>query len=322
MFQNFVGIDISKQYFDAFVEVKGKNRHHQFPNTEKGFESFLLWCKKWQANDAHFCMEATGAYWVALATWLYQAGECVSVVNPACIRRFAQSELKRTKTDKVDAGIIGRFCKAMRPGLWQPLSVEAQELQNLVRRQYDLAKMRQQERNRRASKGLDAAALESVERMLKFIEQEIGRLDRQIEKLYKKYLSLRRKRELLMSIPGIGIQTANVVLAEVPNHELFSNAKQLAAYAGLAPKEIRSGDSIRGRTRISKTGRSRLRTALYLPSVTARKCNPVIKGFANRLLKNGKAPMKVVAASMRKLLHIIYGVLKTGTPFRAEALLA
>ena len=250
MFESFVGIDISKRYFDASVEVSGKFRHHQFPNTERGFEAFGTWCEKWNLNKAQYCMEATGAFWVELATWLYGQGQAVSVVNPACIKRFAQSELKRTKTDQVDAGIIARFCRAMHPSLWQPLPAEVQQLQKLVRRHYDLTKMRQQERNRRSSQSLDGVALESVERTLNFLEEEIAKLDRQIERLYKKHEELRRKRDLLLSIPGVGEQTANVVLAEVPNPEFFSSAKQLAAYAGLAPKEIRSGDSIRGRTRL------------------------------------------------------------------------
>lgn len=322
MLKQFVGIDISKLYFDASVEVNGKTRHHQFPNSEKGFEALYAWCEKWDVTDSHFCMEATGAFWIELATWLHGKERPVSVVNPACIRRFAQSELKRTKTDKVDAGVIARFCKAMNPMWWQPLPAESQALQKLVRRQHDLTKMRQQERNRRSSKSLDEVTLKSVERTLKFLDGEIEKIDRQIERLYKKHDALRHKRDLLMSIPGVGGQTANVVLSEVPNPSLFTSAKQLAAYAGLAPKEIRSGDTIRGRTRMSKTGRGWLRSALYLPSVSARSCNPVIRSFCDRLLKNGKAPMKVVGAAMRKFLHIIFGVLKSGKPFSADLAVA
>lgn len=315
MFEFFVGIDVSKRSFDASVYVKGKTRHHQFQNSEKGFEALIAWCEKWEVTKIHFCMEATGAYWVELATWLQQHGNAVSVVNPACIKRFAQSKLKRTKTDKVDAGVIAEFCKAMNPTLWEPLPPEIQELQKLVRRYYDLIKMRQQERNRRSSKSLDSTTLESVDRMLNFLDTEIARLERAIEKVYKKHPHLRKKREILLSIPGIGEQTANVILAEVPSPEQFESAKQLAAFAGLSPKEFSSGYSVRGSNRISKMGRSRLRTVLYLPSVTARSCNPVIKSFCERLLANGKAPMKVVTAAMRKLLHIIFGVLKSGKPF-------
>ncbi|MDX2104967.1 MAG: IS110 family transposase [Candidatus Melainabacteria bacterium] len=315
MFNYFVGIDISKQYFDASVEVRGKTRHHKFSNSEKGFDSLFDWCNKLEISNAHFCMEATGAFWIELATWLNKKELSVSVINPACIKRFAQSELKRNKTDKVDAGIISRFCKVMMPPLWVPPTPEVGRLQKLVRRRHDLGKMRQQERNRRSSLSLDEDTLASVERSLKFIDSELLRVDRKIDQLFKKFASLKEKRDLLLSIPGVGEMTANVVLSEVINIDMFDSPKQLAAFAGLAPREISSGNSIRGRTRISKLGNSRLRTILYLPSVTARSCNPVIKEFCNRLLQNGKSPMKVVGAAMRKLLHIIYGVLKSGKPF-------
>jgi len=93
---------------------------------------------------------------------------------------------------------------------------------------------------------------------------------------------------------------------------MFESAKQLAAFAGLTPREIRSGTSIRGRTRLSKTGNSRLRSALYMPTVVAKNCNPVVSSFYNRLIDNGKPPMKAIGACMRKFLHIIFGVLRSG----------
>lgn len=322
MTESFVGIDISKRYFDASVEVNGRTRHQQFSNSGKGFQALMRWCNKWEIKKPHFCMEATGAFWVELATFLYHEVYKVSVVNPACIRRFAQSELKRTKTDKVDAGLIGRYCRAMQPTLWQPAPREVQELQKLVRRRFDLAKMRQQERNRLSSKSLDEFTMESVERTITFIEREIKRIGRQIEILYRKNPKLKQKRSLLLTIPGVGEPTADVVLAEVPNIELFQNAKQLAAFAGIAPREFKSGDSIRGRTRMSKTGSSHLRHALYLPALVARQHNPIVKAFCDRLSRNGKAPMKVIGAGMRKFLHIIFGVLKSGKPFAADYLAA
>ena len=133
MFEHHVGIDISRLQIDVSVELKGKFKHRQFANSQKGFEALMEWCEKNGVTDAHFCMEATGAFWVALATFLSERSLAVSVVNPSCVKRFAQSELKRTKTDKVDAGIIARFCCAMKPSLWQPIPPECQMLQQLVR---------------------------------------------------------------------------------------------------------------------------------------------------------------------------------------------
>lgn len=315
MFDCFVGIDISKDFFDVSVEVTGKEKHHQFSQTEKGFQG---WLQKIGVENALFCMEATGAYWYDLADFLSLAGESVSVVNPTCIRRFAQSELKRTKTDKVDAGVISRFARTMNPKQWHPPAPEVRQLQMLVRRLYDLTKIRRQERTRLSTEKSKPCVMDSVNRILKCLDLEIGRIRRQIERLYKKHPDLQQKRKLIMFIPAVGEETANVILTEVPSLELFENAKQLVAFAGLAPKEIRSGSSIRGRTRLSKTGNARLRSALFLPAIVAKDHNPVIARFYRNLIANGKVPMKAVGASMRKLLHIIFGVLKSGTPFRDD----
>ncbi len=259
MFDCFVGIDISKDFFDVSVEVTGKEKHHQFSQTEKGFQGFLRWLQKIGVVNALFCMEATGAYWYDLADFLSLAGESVSVVNPTCIRRFAQSELKRTKTDKVDAGVISRFARTMNPKQWHPPAPEVCQLQMLVRRLYDLTKIRRQERTRLSTEKSKPCVMDSVNRILKCLDLEIGRIRR-----------------------------------------------QLVAFVGLAPKEIRSGSSIRGRTRLSKTGNARLRSALFLPAIVAKDHNPVIARFYRNLIANGKVPMKAVGASMRKLLHIIF----------------
>jgi transposase len=315
---HFVGIDISKDYFDVAVEVKDKWKHQQFSQTEKGFKAFLSWLGKLGITESHICMEATGAYWYELAEFLSEAAVQISVVNPTCIRRFAQSELKRTKTDKVDAGIIARFCRTMNPPFWQLPAPEVRLLQMLVRRVYDLTKIRRQERTRLSTEKNKPVVMDSVQRILKSLDQEIARIKRQIESLYKKHAHLQEKRRLLLSIPAVGEETANVVLTEIPSLDLFSSAKQLVAYAGLAPKEIRSGSSIRGRTRLSKTGNARLRSALFMPAVVAKDYNPLVASLYGRLVANGKPPMKAVGASMRKLLHIIFGVLKSGKPFTCK----
>lgn len=315
---NAVGMDVSKAFFDAFVAVGKAGRHHQFPNSEKGVEALLLWCEKWKVTEPHFCMEATGSYSSKLAKALHQKNFQVSVVNPYCIRKFAQSKLRRTKTDKLDAKIIAEYCESNQPRLWQPVPPEMEELQTLVRRLYDLTKMRTQELNRSASNSFADSTMRSVKRMLAFIDDEMKKLERRIERLYQQHAYLRERRDLLLSVPGVGDITANVVLAEVPSIDMFMNAKQLVAFAGLSPEEKSSGSSIRGKQMISKKGRTRLRSVLYWPAVSASMHNPIIKSFCERLESKGKPRMKVLTAAMRKLLHIIFGVLKSGKPFSAK----
>ena len=129
------------------------------------------------------------------------------------------------------------------------------------------------------------------------------------------HAALRADRQLLESIPGVGAATAQVILAELPEPARFASAQQAAAYAGLAPREYGSGTSVRKRTRLSKAGNARLRKALYLPTLTAIRFNPLLRGFFERLVAAGKARMAAVGACMRKLLMIAYGVLKSRTPF-------
>jgi transposase len=314
---SYVGIDVSKAKLDLFVEVKGKARHHLFGNSQQGFKDMLIWLGRLEIKNPHFCLEATGSYWESFATYVCNVGIAVSVVNPSCIKRFAQSELKRTKTDKVDAGVIYRFACAMGPKSWTPPPQEVQLLQALCRRLHGLGKIRRQELNRREAES-EKRVTRSINTVLKTIDSEMEKIRKRIKVLIAAHKELRRKHALLVTIPGVGDETANLILSEVPNLDLFAGPKQLVAFAGLAPKEVRSGSSIHGRSMISKTGNTRLRSGLYMAAVSAMKWNPIVAAFADRLLKRGKPTMKVVGASMRKLLHVIYGVLKSGKPFRAD----
>ena len=123
---------------------------------------------------------------------------------------------------------------------------------------------------------------------------------------------------MLDSIPGIGEATINVILAEFAHITKFKNAKALAAFIGVAPREKQSGSSVRGRTSLSKTGRSKLRKAFFMPALVALRYNPILIAMKQRLTDAGKTKMSIVGAAMRKLVHLIYGVLKSGQPFDAN----
>ena len=143
-----LGIDIAKQKFDVALLLDGKTKHKSCKNSAEGFETLMLWLEKQGIQKVHACLEATGNYGEDLAIYLHEAGHTVSIVNPARIKGFAQSELIRTKTDKIDAGIIARFCLAMKPEPWIPPSPEIRSLRALVRRVDSLIDMRSQEKNR------------------------------------------------------------------------------------------------------------------------------------------------------------------------------
>ena len=313
-----LGIDVSKLKFDvALLRDSGKFKHRVFPNTAAGFSQLSAWLEKQQAGRVHACLEATGAYADALATYLHEQGHLVSVINPAQIKSYAESHLSRAKTDKADATLIARFCSERHPPEWHPLPREARDLQALVRRLDSLLEMRQMEENRL---GVAAAApvKESLSQHIAFLDDEIKRTEALIRSHIDSHPGLRGQRELLISIPGIGETTAAKLMGELMDVKLYESARQLAAFAGLAPRLHESGSSVKKRAKLSKVGAPRLRKALYFPAIVALKHNPYIKELSERLKKRGKCPMQIIGAAMRKLVHLAYGVLKSGRPFDPE----
>src|SRR5512135_2872892 len=165
---SILGIDIAKQKFDVALLLEGKTKHKACKNSAEGFETLRLWLEKQGIQKVHACLEATGNYGEELAIYLHEAGHMVSVVNPARIKGFAQSELIRTKNDSIDSGIIARFCLAMKPDKWEPPSAKIRRLRALVRRVDSLNDMLTQEKNRLGT------AHESV---IPLIEEHLDYLD-------------------------------------------------------------------------------------------------------------------------------------------------
>jgi len=308
-----VGIDISKKKFDLALLREGKFKHKVFPNTASGHKTVIAWLHKNKVEAAHLCMESTNIYGDLLAEALHDAGYIVSIVNPARIKGFAQSELSRTKTDKTDASLIARFCQAMAPAPWVPDPQEIRELKALVRRLEGLMSMRQQEVNRLEVAPEIIAA--DIQQHIAYLDGEIKETKKRIQQHIDNHPDLKQKKTLLESIPGIGEATIAIVLSEFAHIDKFRNAKRLAAYIGVAPRERQSGSSVRGRTVMSKAGRSQLRKAFFMPALVALRYNPILIDMKQRLTDAGKSKMAIVGAAMRKLVHLIYGVLKSGVPF-------
>jgi transposase len=314
MTSNSLGIDISKKDFHV-VLITGETRTkpRKFTNDPKGFESLQQWLKQKEIEQMHACMEATSIYGDALAEFLYSIGFEVSIVNPARIKGFAKSELLRTKTDSVDAALIARFCAAIKPALWQPTAPEIKELQALMRRLDSLQEMVRAEQNRLET--ATAKVAELTQSHLTYLQEQQTLIKQLISDHFDRHPELKQQRDLLVSIPGIGAQTAAVLLAEIGRIEDYQSARQLAAHAGLTPCERSSGTSVHGKSRLSCTGNSRLRKALYMPAVVSMRHNPLLKAFSDRLLDRGKAKMQAIGAIMRKLVHLAFGILKSQQPF-------
>lgn len=313
MTNKILGVDISKKTFDVALLTDKKTTNKKFDNSQKGFDMFIQWLKNKEIDTAHVCMEATGSYSLPLAEYLHDRNFKVSVVNPACVKSFAQSRLSRVKTDKSDSNLIAEFCQTMKPEPWKPSPLHVRELQQLVNRLDSLIAIKNQETNRLEVAG--DIVKTNIKSVVTFLDEQIEKIEKLISEHIKNHTDLSDKEKLLASIPGVGDKTIAIVLAFLSNIEEFSTPKQVVAFLGLNPKIRQSGTSVNGYGRISKTGKSDLRKAFYMPALTSLRYNPIIKKFAERLDVAGKAKMVIVVAAMRKLIHIIYGVLKNQTLF-------
>ncbi len=317
-----VGIDVAKRKFDIALLINNKIKSKVFDNTPAGHKDFSAWLNDRGAlpEHTHLCMEATGPYSELLATNLVEAGWRVSVVNPARIKGFAQSELARNKTDRADAALLARFCAAMRPALWTPPPVAWRELRGWVDRLQALKEMHQQESNRMEAYQASGQnnLVKDVQIHLDWLAKQIKELERCINDHIDRHPDLKHDTELLNSIPGLGDTTVAKVLAYAGDVRRFSSAKALAAFIGVTPRQRSSGSSVKGKTMMSRTGHGELRRALYMPGLVARRHNPTLKIFGDILSTTGLAPKAVIGAVMRKLVHLIYGVVKSGLPFDAS----
>lgn len=315
-----LGIDVGKDTLELALLTPQQRLHAKsVRNTEAGFKALLAWIKRLTkpATAVRLCLEASGGYEEALALFLHERGFYVSVVNPRQTSAYAASQLRRSKTDRVDAALLARFCQREQPPRWQPPAPAQRQLRELTRGLEALKQERDRTQNRRAHAKHDAVT-SALDAVISALSQQIQALSEEIDEHVSAHPELARQRDLLVSIPGIGSLTAALILAELGDVSRFESARQAAAYAGLVPRHYESGTSIKRRSKLSKLGNSRLRRALYFPALTAMRHNEAVQGFAERLRKQGKAKMAVVGASMRKLLHICFGVLSNGQPFDAS----
>jgi transposase len=310
-----VGIDVAKEKLDVALRLKpGKWKTKVVSNSRTGFEALRAWLAKHGVVRAHVCMEATGVYWEAVAEDLADHGFAVSVVNPKQIKSTGEALGIRSKTDEIDAKLIGEFCAMRNPALWQPPSLSVRRLRALVARRDALLELHTAETNRLEVTSV-ADVRQSIQQTLIHLDQQIAQIEKQIRQDIDNDPTLKAQSKLLQSIPGVAQVTAAKLLSHYGGALRFGTSRQAVAYAGLDTRKYESGSSVRGKTRLSKKGHSDIRGGLYMPAVVAKNRTDWGKAFAQRLLNAGKPPMVVIGALMRKIVSIAYGVLKSGVPF-------
>jgi transposase len=286
-----------------------------FSNDQAGHAALIDWIGSHlqPGEPLHICMEATGTYHEALACYLHDRGFTVSVVNPLLVKRFAELNRIRNKTDAADAKCLALYCRDQKPEPWQAPSRPVRSLQALVARMDTLQAMRQAEANR-----LDVAhesVADSILKIMSELDAAIADVKAQIARTIDDDPDLKKRAELLDTIPGLGERTIPQLLAYIGDPQRFKSAKALIAYASLTPTIRQSGTSLDQRRGTHSMGHHDLRRLLYFPAMVAGRYNPIVAAFWKRLEQQNKPGKVIVTACMHKLLNIVYGVLRSGKTF-------
>jgi len=316
-----IGIDVSKDWLDVSAHCAGGVSEGRFANTSAGHRALLKWLRRF-GGSVRIALEATGIYSLDVTLALQGAAHEVMVVNPRAARDFARALLQRTSTDAIAATTLREFAARMPFVAWQPPAVEVRELRALARRIAALVGERAAEKNRlhalRATQDTPAVVRRDVEGNIRALTRRVTQLLRAARTLIAAAPALQRPYEQLRSIKGVGPASAVQLLGELLVLPADMTAKQWVAHAGLDPRWQESGTSVHTKPRISKQGNARLRAALFMPALVARRWQPNIAAFGDKLAQRQKLPLQVLAAIMRKLLHAIHGMFRTDTTFQGE----
>jgi transposase len=318
-----VGVDVSAKTLDiAFRRAKGRVEWQKFDNDAAGHRALVKYLKK-LSKLIRVVMESTGVYGLDLALALNKGGIEVMVVNPRAAANFAKATLQRSKTDRLDAEMLLLFAERMPFIAWHAPSSKELELRSISRRVQALMETVRAEKNRmHAAMHVEGTSVvrKSITATLKALAKQVAELRMAAVKIIASDPLLARRNELLLTIKGVGQVSAISILAELSVLPADMTDRQWVAHAGLDPREFESGTSVKALPRISKRGNSYLRAVLYLPARVAKRFEPNAAAFGERLKSNGKKPLQIHVAVMRKLLHGIHAMFSNDVPFDGSLL--
>lgn len=296
-----VGVDVGKWFLDIYIHEK--KLYWQVENTPAGIKKLLGRLAHYQVH--RLVMEATGRYQLLLAEAAFEKELPVCIVKPLAVRRYAQAIGQTAKTDKIDAQIIAEFAAVIQPAITHKKSKNLMLIKDLLSRRRQLVNMKTKELNR--VKIMGKALESSCRRIIRVLEQERIRIEKRLDQCIEKESAWCETKALLKSAPGIGDAMVYTLLADLPELGSMTN-KQAAALVGVAPMNRDSG-KMRGKRRI-QGGRYSVRTTLYMATLSATLCNPVIKEFYHRLTAQGKHNKVALTACMRKLIVILNAMVR------------
>lgn len=304
--QTFIGIDVSKDELEVFFLSNGERQ--TTPNTGEGVASLIPALRS--AGPALIVLEATGGLEKQAVEGLTSAGFSVAVANPRQVRDFAKAKGILAKSDPLDARVLALFGEAIRPEARPPKSPEVQELEALTTRRRQIVDMITAEKNRLGSAPKRTRL--QIQEHLRYLEKTLKEISQELNKSLKKHPQFRENNRIIRSLPGAGPILSVTLLSDLP--ELGSlNRKAVGALVGVAPLNRDSG-RFRGK-RCVWGGRARVRAVLYMATLAATRCNPVIRAFYERLTKAGKEHKVALTACMHKMIIILNVMIKNQTPW-------
>ncbi len=296
-----VGIDVGKQSLDVCIHEK--QLHWQDDNSADGIKRILKRLAHYQVE--RLVVEATGRYEWAIAEAAFEKGIPVCILKPLSVRRYAGAIEQLAKTDKIDSAVIAQYAAIVKPRPTPRKSKNLIAIKDLLSRRRQVMQMRTQELNR--TKIMGKSIERSCKRIIKVFDTEIARLEKQLDKHVSEQAEWAERKALLMTAPGVGETLAYTLLADMPELGTLNN-KQAASLTGVAPINRDSG-RLRGKRRI-QGGRAGVRTTLYMATLSATQCNPVIKEFYTRLVAQGKHKKVALTACMRKFITMLNAMVR------------
>ncbi len=308
-----LGIDMAKRAFEAALWFDAARAlKARFDNTPAGCRKLQTWLHQHFAGRVRAAVESTSVYADALLQFLYEHGHTVFLLNPEHVAHYARSLGQRNKTDPADARTIAAFIAHHEATPWRPPSPEQKLLRELTRTRYQLVCESVRLGHQLATSGpLGGAHLKAI---LQCIKLELTRIDREIAEHMRHHPALHRQVQRLMTLKGVGLVTAAVLLAELPPIGPATDPRTLAGWAGLTPRRRQSGTK-EWRSSLSRKGNCFVRQALYMPALVAKRHNPLLQSFAQRLAERGKSTPAILGAISHKMLRILVGLLKSETDF-------
>lgn len=311
-----IGSDVSKRWFDVHMFIGRESFECRYANTRDGFNQFQEKVVSLGAKKVHVCMEFTGGYETPLAMFCKEVGFIVSIVDGAKMAHYGRSFTSTgSGSDKRSAYLLARFCLERSPEEWFPFPVEYRKLRELVRHRERLLESKTQWSIRARFIVEDKLVTAQRKTIIAVLKAQLEEVEKQILSHIQAHANLRQSLKLLMGIPSIGFKSASRIIGESGPIENYFSARCYALQAGLLPIVRSSGQHVPP-GKLPVYGNKELRSAFFYPAIVSKRTGKGVGGFIRKMsARENTLKMTAIVAGMRKLAHVVYGILRSGKPY-------